>query len=87
MRVLVDVVDAFGVEARGATDDAVHLVALPEQELGEVRAVLARDSGDESSFHVVPGRTGGEFRCRNGRGRADGPIAFVAEHRRFRTIA
>jgi hypothetical protein len=47
-------VDALGVEARGAADDAVHLVPLAEEELGEVGAVLARDSGDERSFHVVP---------------------------------
>jgi len=40
-------VDAVGVEERGAALDAVDLVALLEQELGEVRAVLAGDAGDE----------------------------------------
>jgi hypothetical protein len=39
--------DALEVERRAAPDDAHHLVALLEQELGQVRAVLARDAGDE----------------------------------------
>ena len=32
---------------RRAADDAVHLVALLEQQLGQVGAVLAGDPGDE----------------------------------------
>ena len=47
VRVLVEVVEARGVEAGGAADESVHLVALREKELGEVRAVLAGDAGDE----------------------------------------
>ena len=46
VRVLVEVVDAVGVEQRGAALDAVNLVALLEQELGEIGAVLAGDAGD-----------------------------------------
>jgi hypothetical protein len=46
VRILVEMVDAVGVEERGAALDAVHLVALVEQELGEVGAVLAGDAGD-----------------------------------------
>ena len=42
VRVLVDVVEPGGVEARAATDDAVHLVALGQQQLGEVGPVPAR---------------------------------------------
>jgi glutaminyl-peptide cyclotransferase len=44
------VVDAVGVEGAGAADDAVDLVALGQQELGEVGAVLAGDAGDECAF-------------------------------------
>src|SRR6185503_3969882 len=50
VRILVDAVDALGVEARGAALDAVHLVALPEQEFGEVGAVLAGDAGRQCGF-------------------------------------
>ena len=49
VRVLVDAVDAPGVERGRAADDAVDLVALAEQELREVRAVLSGDAGDESA--------------------------------------
>jgi hypothetical protein len=45
--ILVQVVDAVSVEERGPALDAVHRVALVEQELGEVGAVLAGDAGDE----------------------------------------
>ena len=41
VRVLVQVVDAVGVEKRSAALDAVDFVALGEQELGQVGAVLA----------------------------------------------
>ena len=51
--VLVDVVDAVGVEGGGAADDAVDFVAFGEEELGEVGAVLAGDAGDESAFVVA----------------------------------
>ena len=53
--VAVEVVDPLRVEARGAADDPVHLVPAPEQQLGEVRAVLAGDPGDESSFRFGQG--------------------------------
>ncbi len=43
VRVLVDVVQAPGVERRRPADQAVDLVTLLQQQLGEVRAVLARD--------------------------------------------
>ena len=50
MRVLVQVVNAVGVEQRGAPLDAVHFVALAQQKFGEVGAVLAGDAGDECDF-------------------------------------
>ena len=40
-------IDARGIEAARAALDAVNFVALLEQQLGEIRAVLARDTGDE----------------------------------------
>ena len=47
VRVVVEMVDAVGVEQAGAALDAVHHVALLEQELGQVGAVLPGDAGDE----------------------------------------
>ena len=47
MGIFVEVVDAGGVEERGAALDAVDFVAFAEEELGEVSAVLAGDSCDE----------------------------------------
>jgi hypothetical protein len=35
-----------------AADESVDVVALLEQELGEVETVLAGDSGDESAGHA-----------------------------------
>jgi len=50
VRVLVEVVDPLGVEQGGAAFNAVDDVALVQQELGEIRAVLAGDAGDECGF-------------------------------------
>ena len=44
--VLIDVVDARGVEAGTAADDAVDGVAFGEKQLAEVGAVLASDAGN-----------------------------------------
>ena len=52
VRILVEVVDAVGVEQRGAALDAVDLVALLEQELGEIGAILAGDAGNKSFLHA-----------------------------------
>jgi len=49
----VQVVDAVGVEQRGAALDAVDFVALAQQKFGEVGAVLAGDAGDEGFFGHV----------------------------------
>ena len=51
MRVLVEMVNAFGVERAGATDNPVHLVALGEKKLRQIRTVLPRDPRDERAFH------------------------------------
>ena len=44
--VKVEVLDASGVERRGAAHDAVHLIAFVDQKFGQVRSVLARDACD-----------------------------------------
>ena len=46
MRILVQVVDAVGIEQRSAALDAVHLVAFFQQQFGEIGAVLAGNAGD-----------------------------------------
>ncbi len=53
VRVLVDVVDALGIEQRGAALDAVHLVTLLEQEFRKVRTILASHAGNQSFLHHV----------------------------------
>lgn len=40
--------EALRVERRGAPHNTVHNVALTQQKLGEVRAILPRDASDES---------------------------------------
>ena len=47
VRILIEVVNAVRVELRRTALDAVDFVALVKQEFREVRAVLARDAGDE----------------------------------------
>ena len=54
VRIAVEVVDPARVERARATDEAVDLVALLEEELGQVGAVLSGDAGDQ--------RTGGHGR-------------------------
>lgn len=44
VHVLVEVLNSASVEGRGSSDDTVNLVALGEQEFGEVGAVLASDT-------------------------------------------
>ena len=55
VRVTVKVVDARGVERRCAPDQPVHLVALVQQQLGQVGAVLAGDAGDECALGLGHG--------------------------------
>ena len=51
VQVLEDMDDAAAVERGRAADDAVHLVAFLEQELGEIRAVLPGDPGNKRPLH------------------------------------
>ena len=50
VRVLVQVIDTVGIERRRPSFDAVNLVAFVEQELGQIRAVLASNTGYQC-FH------------------------------------
>src|SRR5262249_10524482 len=50
--IVVQVLDAVGVEARGPAHDAVDLVALLEKQLGQIRAVLAGDPSDQGRFSL-----------------------------------
>jgi hypothetical protein len=47
---LVEVIDAAGVEAAGPPLDAVHRIALLQQQLGQIGAVLAGNAGDQGCF-------------------------------------
>ena len=50
VRILVEVVDARRVERARPADDAVHLVALLQQQFREVGPVLPRDARDQRSL-------------------------------------
>ena len=50
MGVLVEVIYPAGVETAGASLDAMHLVALLQQELRQIAAVLPRDACDQGGF-------------------------------------
>ena len=48
VRILVQMIDAIGIEGRGAALDAMHRVALRQQQFGKVGAILAGDARDQS---------------------------------------
>jgi hypothetical protein len=47
MGVGIDMVDAAGVEGAGAPNQAMDLIALEEEQFGQIRAVLASDAGNK----------------------------------------
>ena len=49
--ILIDVIDALGVEEGRAAFDAVDFVAFFQKEFREVGTVLAGDACDECFFH------------------------------------
>ena len=51
MVAMPELLDAPEVDRARAAERAVDAVALVEQQLGEVGAVLAGDAGDDCSFH------------------------------------
>ena len=50
--VLVEVINSLGIQRRRTPLDPVNLVALIEQELRKVGAILARDASYKCFFHV-----------------------------------
>ncbi len=56
MRITIQMIDAVRVEERTAALDAMHLIALRHQQLGQVRPVLPGDAGDQCDFaiHCLP---------------------------------
>ena len=61
MRVLIDVAHPLGVEAAGPALDALDDVALFQQKLCKIRAILASDIGNEGDFFICHGRF---YRCK-----------------------
>ena len=49
--IFVDVVNSLSMKSAGATDDAVYFITPGEQKFREVRAVLARDTGNDGALH------------------------------------
>src|SRR5258708_39045559 len=50
MAVTVEIVDAVGIQRGGSSLDAVHGVALAQEEIRQIGAILAGDAGDEGHF-------------------------------------
>ncbi len=50
VRILVDIVNPGRIEKRAATLDAMNFVTFSQKKLGEVSAILTRDSCDEGFF-------------------------------------
>ncbi len=48
--ILVEMIDTVGIEAGRPALDAVHLVSLVQQELGQVGAVLSGDAGNQGAL-------------------------------------
>ena len=53
MRILVQMIDAVGIEQGGTAFHTVHHVALLQQQLGQVGTVLSCDAGDQCDFRVT----------------------------------
>ena len=57
MGVLIEMVNAAGIEGTGPTDEPMDLIAFFQQELGQIGSVLSRDPRDErflSGNHIPP---------------------------------
>jgi hypothetical protein len=50
VRIMIEMLDAIGVERAAAADDAVNFVSLFEQEFRQIRAILAGNARDQSFF-------------------------------------
>jgi hypothetical protein len=54
VEIAIDAIQTVGIEAAGAPFESVDFIALPQQEFGQVGAVLAGDAGNECAFHSLP---------------------------------
>ena len=52
MFVVVEMLNPGSVEGAGTADDAVHIVTLGQQKLGQVRPILPCDSGDQGDLQL-----------------------------------
>ncbi len=79
VRIRVQMVDPVRVEQRRPALDAVDLVALLEQKLGEIGAVLARDSRDQRALQLrcLPS---GKLSAASGTPREKGSDPFSTPH-------
>jgi hypothetical protein len=59
VRILVQVIDAIGVEKRSAALDAVDDIAFAQQEFGEVGAILSGHASEQCNFSHDSGTTDG----------------------------
>jgi len=50
VRIGIDMVESGSIEGRCPPDNPMHLVALMEEKLGEIRAVLSSDAGYQRFF-------------------------------------
>ena len=53
VRILVERLDPRRIEAAGAADQAVNLVALGQQQLAQIAAVLTGNAGNESFLRHI----------------------------------
>ena len=53
VRILIEMVDAVGIEQRGSPFEAVHLIPFLEKEFRQICAVLPGNTGDQSFFHDI----------------------------------
>jgi len=50
VRIVIEVINAVGVEQACPADQTVHLIALSEQKLGQVRAILPGNTCDQGAL-------------------------------------
>jgi hypothetical protein len=50
VRVLIQMIDAVGIEQGTAPLDTMHFITFGKEEVGEVRAILTRHAGDQRGF-------------------------------------
>ena len=53
VRVLIEMINAIGIEQRGPAFDAVHFISFFQKKFGEICTVLPGYPGNQSFFHFV----------------------------------